>query len=406
MARATRLLLILGAACTLACAPPEATKIALQTLYFAPNQTTRSLEIRNPSDEALPLTRIRLDTTTADWGSFVITDERLPPSIPAGGSVELHLRADNKHFNDEHRRGKPPHYRSGRARLLFRAGGPRSVDLHFEPKAGDGLWILLTKLGIFAALAGSLAIIVRRRREPVPWLLLLLLALLPWGPALCPATFGQVTSESAVAQCAAGFEGTSLTLSAPTGGLLLLFALLLGSDLLRGTAALHTPRRAGDPRPEIRHLICDLSFAIAAAGALIASATLDLAMLVDHQRGLEWGVQAQPVAAIIALLALLLRSPPADRCSLDDLALASIYCLVFLAGWTLPGQSAAIAILPHGAFIALGILSGLAKIAALTLLIGFLRRRSTRRQEPGRLLQWLPLLAIAELLWQGFSLLA
>ncbi len=406
MAPATRLLFVLGTTCALACAPPEAPRVALQTLYFAPHQTTRSLEIRNPSDTPLSLTRVRLDTTTPDWGSFVITDERLPPSIPAGGSVELHLSADNKHFNVEHRRGKPPRYRNGRSRILFTTDGPRSVDLRFEPATGDGLWILLTKLGVFTALAASLAIIVRRRRQRVPWILLLLLALLPWGPALCPAALGQVIGEGAISQCAAGFAGTPLTLSAPSGGLLLLFALLLGGDLLRGAAALRNATQGPGPTPELRHLLSDLSFVIAVSGALIASATLDLATLVDLQGGFEWGVQSQPLAAILALLALILRSPPADH-SLEDLALASIYCLVFFAGWALPGQSAAITILPHGAFIALGILSGLAKITALTLLIGLLRRWSaTRLRDPGRLLQWLPLLAIAELLRQGLSLLS
>jgi len=388
-----------------ACAPAKAPRVALQTLYFAPHQTTRSLAIHNPSDEPLPLTRIRLDTTTPDWGSFVITDKQLPPSIPASGSVELHLSADNKHFNGEHRRGKPPHYRSGRSRLLFRADGPRSVDLRFEPAPGDGPWTLLTKLGIFTVLAATLAVIVRRRREQVPWILLLLLALLPWGPALCPAALGQVIGESALAQCAAGFEGTSLTLSAPVGGLLLLFALLLGSDLLRSAAALRRPTQGGAPGFDLRRLLCDLSLVIAASGALLASSSLDPAALVDHQITLGWGVQTRPFAALIALLALVLRSPLARHRSLDDLALVSVYSLVFLGAWVLPGQSAAIAVLPHGAFIALGVVSGLVKIAALTLLIGLLRQWSASRlRDPGHLLLWLPLLALGELLRQGFAL--
>lgn len=390
-----------------ACAPAKAPPVALQTLYFAPHQTTRSLTIRNPSDLALPLTRIRLDTTTPDWGSFVLTDKELPPSIPAGGSVELHLLTDNKHFNDEHRRGKQPRYRSGRSRLLFKADGPRSVDLRFEPAPGDGPWILLTKLGIFTALAAILAVIVRRRHAQLPWILLLLLALLPWGPALCPTALGQVIGESALAQCAAGFEGTSLTLSAPVGGLLLLFTLLLGNDLLRSAAALRKPTQGGDPGLGIRRLLCDLSLVIAASGVLIASSSLDPAALVAHQVTLGWGVQTRPFAAFIALLALILRSPVGIHRDLDDLALASVYSLVFLGAWALPGLSTASTILPHGAFIALGVISGLIKIATLSLLVGFLRRWSaTRLRDPGRLLPWLPLLALAELLRQGIGLFA
>lgn len=390
-------------ACSIA-GSQESPRIAPATLYFAPHQTTRTLSIHNPSDEALPLQKIRFDTATPDWGSFQLTDETLPREIPAGAAVELQISADSQHFVGERPHGAPPRYRQGQARLLFAANGDRSVDLRFEPAGGDGLWVLLTKLGIFAALVAGLALVERRRGllKTIPWLFLLVVATLPWGPALCFGSLGEPLSSSAVRQCAEGYGGTALTLSAPTGGLLLCFALLLLGDLTRCGATLRGAAPATDLRLSLRRLICDLAMLLALAPALIGSAALDPAALIEHQLASGWGILIRPLAALVAALALLQRPTSVRRIDPEELALASLYSLVFLGGWALPGLGAAIQSLPHGVFLALAILVGLAKIAGIVVLSRFLRRRTAERRQGAQSLHWWLLgLAAAALLIQA-----
>jgi len=394
----------------LACSAGESPVIAPTTLYFAPQQTTRSLSIHNPGAEAIPLRKIRFDTTTPDWGSFLLTDETLPREIPAGASVELQLSADSKHFAFERQHGAPPRYRQGQARLLFAANGARSVDLRFEPAVGDGPGVLLTKLGVFAVLVAGLALVGRRRRRrhqdllvTIPWLFLVVVATLPWGPPLCFGGLGEPLSASALSQCAEGYGGMALSLSAPTGGLLVCFALLLLGDLTRCSAALRGAAPATDLRLGLRRLLCDLALLLAIAPALIASASLDPAAQLDHQLASGWGLLSHPVAAILAAGALLQRPTSARQIDLEELALASLYSLVFLCGWALPGPGAVHA-LPHGLFIALAILCGLAKIAGIVALLRLLRRRTAeRRQAAGSPHLWLLGLAAAALLIQAIA---
>lgn len=399
-------LLVASLAGSLACSlgSQESPRIAPATLYFAPHQTTRTLSIHNSSDEALPLRKIRFDTATPDWGSFQLTDETLPREIPAGAAVELQISADSQHFIGERPHGAPPRYRQGQARLLLTANGDRSVDLRFEPAAGDGLWVLLTKLGIFAALVTGLALAARRRGllKTIPWLFLLVVATLPWGPALCFGSLGEPLSASALRQCAEGYGGTALALSAPTGGLLLCFALLLLGDLTRCGATLRGAAPTTDLRLGLRRLLCDLAMLLALAPALIGSASLDPSALIEHQLASGWGLQSRPVAALLASLALLQRPTSTRRIDPEELALASLYSLVFLGGWALPGPGAAIQSLPHGVFLALAILCSLAKTAGIVVLLRFLRRRTAERRQGAEPLHgWLLGLAAAALLIQA-----
>jgi len=388
-------------ASSLACSPGESPIIAPTTLYFAPHQTTRSLSIHNPGAEAIPLRKIRLDTATPDWGSFLLTDETLPREIPAGAGVELQISADSQHFVDERPHGAAPRYRRGQARLLFAANGARSVDLRFEPAAGDAPWVLLTKLGLFATLVAGLGLVGRRRGllGTIPWLFLLVVATLPWGPALCFGGLGEPLSASALGQCAEGYGGTPLSLSTPTGGLLLCFALLLLGDLTRCGATLRGAAPATELRLGLRRLLCDLAAILAIAPALIASASLDPAAQIEHQLASGWGLLSHPVAALLAAGALLQRPTSARRVDLEEFALASLYSLVFLGGWALPGPGAAIHALPHGLFIVLALFCGLAKIAGTIALLRRLRRRTAeRRQGADSLHLWLLGLAAAALL--------
>ncbi|MCA9659042.1 MAG: hypothetical protein KC486_11915, partial [Myxococcales bacterium] len=65
-------LVALGAALVLACAPPRDLFVSPETLVFTPAATERTLTLRNPGAEALPLAAIRLDSASPDWGSFVL----------------------------------------------------------------------------------------------------------------------------------------------------------------------------------------------------------------------------------------------------------------------------------------------------------------------------------------------
>jgi len=388
----------------LACAPAQTPSVAPQTLYFAPAHPSRTLTVGNPGGEALRLSRIRLDTTSPDWGSFVVTDESLPKSIPAGGSVQLHIHADRKHFARETVRGQPPRYRKGHARLVFDAQERHSVDLRFEPTPGDGATPLLAKLGIFAALAGLLGLLARRLRQRVPWLLLLVIALMPWGPALCWGELGSALSPSAIDQCGAGFDGTALAMAQPTGGVLLCLLLLLLSDLIGTSLAVRGPAPASELRRGLRRLLCDLTLVIAAAAALTTSGSFVPSTLVDLQISGGWGAQNQPVAALLALLAVTLRRASSRRFDLEDLALAPILALLFLGGWALPAPASASASLPHGLVIALEILSTIVKSAALLALVRWLRAKAPAQlRGPESRLIWLLLIATLELLRQGWQ---
>ncbi|MEZ4381655.1 MAG: hypothetical protein R3A79_09915 [Nannocystaceae bacterium] len=380
-----------------ACAPPRELALDPAPVVFTPAATERTLTIENRGAQPLALAAVRLDSATPDWGSFVLTDARLPATIPARGSVALHLSADTEHFVGERVYGQPPRYRQGHARLLFTADGPRSVDLRFEPEppgaaARDGI-----KLALFAAIVGGLARL-GRRRERAPWLLLSTILLLPWAAPLCFGALGADVGLAAQAQCAAGHGGVALTLASPPGGVAWILALVIVGALVDPLAALRGPAPATELRVAGRRALADLALLLGIAPALLASATLDLGDLVARQAVGGWQVLHHPVAAIVCLFAVALRDPRGGPRRDEDLALAALLAALFLGGWTLPVDPAALAGLSHAGLLEAGLLVHLAKIASLLGGVTLLRRRLlARRREPSRGLAPLVLLALLAL---------
>lgn len=373
----TRRLLGLGLAAGLAvgCAPDEPVRVTPSILYFDAAHPSRTLTLRNAGASEVALARVRLDTRTPDWGSFVLTDAALPRSVPAGGEVELHLRADTKHFVSEHAHGEPPHYRRGRSRLLLQADGARAIELRFEPPPTPGLALQLGRLGTLAA-ALALLVALRRRRPasaPVPWALLVAVAILPWGPPLCVDQVGARLGRAALEQCALGHGGAPLVLAPTELGVGLGLALLLLVDLARWGAAARDSAPASALRSGARSLLADLALLLAIAPALAGADVLAVDALALAQED-AWGVIRHPIAALLALAAAALRGSAASRVGADDLGIAALLTLVFFGGWT-PPPGLPFTALPHGLMLALGVVLTLGKSAAIALGIAALRRR-------------------------------
>ncbi|MFY0542292.1 hypothetical protein [Nannocystis pusilla] len=347
--------------------PPTGVRAEPGTLVFTPAAERLELRLVNHGAVPVPLTRIRFDTRTPDWGAFSIENREYPREIAAGGAVSLRLRVDRDHFD---RTGAS---RSGSARLLFAAGeAPQIVELRWEPPdlASD-----LRRTAIRTALALALVALawISTRRTRLNWTAWLpvvaVLALFPFGPGLCFDGVGSSLSAADVEQCAAGRGGASLSLIAVgEGWLVYLVALVLaGLGRLVDRAAL--ARRLASR---------DLALAAAFAGPLLAFGTLDPRRLVgSKQRGSSavlrspaWGIFVQPIAAAVALAVA--AAPPAGR--LERLAFAAAFVACFLGGG-LP--AAALAGSGHGLVLFIGAVVAAAKIAAVVWFVQRLHASAT-----------------------------
>ncbi|MCY1006890.1 hypothetical protein OV079_15270 [Nannocystis pusilla] len=277
---------VLFVALALGCgAPPTGVRPEPGTLVFTPAAERLELRLVNHGAAPVPLTRIRFDTRTPDWGAFSIENREYPREIAAGGAVSLRLRVDRDHFD---RAGAS---RSGSARLLFAAGeAPQIVELRWEPPdlASD-----LRRTAIRTALALALVALAwistrRTRLNWTTWLpVLAALALFPFGPGLCFDGVGSSLSAADVEQCAVGRGGASLSLIAVGEGWLVYLVALVFAGLGRLVDRAALARRLASR---------DLALAAAFAGPLLAFGTLDPRRLVGEQAaGLVGGAAIPPL---------------------------------------------------------------------------------------------------------------
>lgn len=348
------------------CGAPEAgVRAEPSALVFTPAAPRLELSLVNRSDATVPLSKIRFDPRSPDWGAFLIEDREHPREIVPGGAVSLHLRIDREHFT---RRGADY---AGHSRLLFVAGTTTQiVELHYRPPApATAVTVALVRSALLLGLVALTWALSRRRRGRAPltwttWLpAIVVFALLPLGPGLCPDALGQPLSSADVEQCAAGRGGVPLSLVAVGEGWLvyLVVLVLAGIGRLREGTALARRLAAGD-----------LALALAFSGPLLAFGTLDPRLLVGEQSaGLfgaaaippSWGLLVQPIAAAVALAVI--AGPP--RPLQGRLAFAAAFTVCFLGGHTLPGLAPAGA--AHGLVLAVGAGVFAAKTAAIVWLV-------------------------------------
>lgn len=339
-----------------------------RALVFTPAADRLELRLVNSAEAPVPLSRIRLDPRAPDWGAFMIEDRELPRAIPPGDAVTLHFRVDRKHFGRRGARDRSPPAveRPGHARLLFSAGEvAHVVELRYDPPdpAAD-LRRALARTALLLLLVGAGAAALWRARAGMPpwtrWLpALVVFALIPLGPGLCPAALGLPLSAADLEQCAAGRGGQPLALvTVGEGWLVYLVALVLAAlgHLVRSTPA------------AVKLAWRDLALAGAFAGPLLAFATFDPRELVLAQAaGLfgtplpGWGIFVQPIAAAVAL-AVVAGSP---RVGLERLAFAAAFTAFFLGGAALPGLGPT----THAVALLLGIAVFAVKLAAVAWLV-------------------------------------
>ncbi|WAS98212.1 NADH-quinone oxidoreductase subunit H [Nannocystis punicea] len=369
---ASRLLpgLALLALASLGCGPlPTGVRAEPGTLVFTPAAERLELRLVNHGDATVPLSRIRFDTRTPDWGAFSIDNREYPREIAAGGAVSLRLRVDRDHFT---RAGAS---RPGSARLLFAAGeAPQIVELRYEPPdLASDLRRTAIRTAVLLALVALAWISTRRTRSGwTTWLpVIAVVALFPFGPGLCLDALGRSLSPADVEQCAAGRGGVPLSLMAVGEGWLVYLVALVLAGLGRLTERAALARRLASR---------DLALAAAFAGPLLAFGTLDPRRLVGEQAaGLissaaippAWGIFVQPIAAAVALAVA--AAPPTAR--LERLAFAAAFVACFLGGGTLPTTSLAGA--GHGLVLFIGAVVVAAKIAAVVWCVQRLHKATT-----------------------------
>jgi NADH:ubiquinone oxidoreductase subunit H len=388
------------------CGGPDGLAAEPRELVFTPARTRLELRLYNHGDVPIALSRNRIDPRDRDWGAFTIVDRTLPREVAAGDAAVLHLVVDGDHFE---KRGQS---RAGQARLhLLVDGTPRSIDLKFTP--GDPAQSLrgaLLRFAILAAVAGLAWASARRTRRPLPawpaWLpALVILAVLPWGPGICPDALSQPLSAADVEQCADGRGGAPLVLL-PASEALLAYLIALAAAGLGRLA--HAVNGGSALAPAVRLASRDLALALAFAGPLLAFGTLSAATLIAEQQivllpGIpRWGILVQPLAAVAAIAVA--AAPIASKA--ERLGVAAAIALFFLGGHHLPLVSAGS--LPHAAILALAAASLAAKIAATYWLLGRLHGLPQGSRARARLLRveraGLPLAIIGVLVTSAYAL--
>lgn len=358
-----------------ACGDDPGLRVSPHALHFSPAHRELELHLAQPGDEAVSLSRIRVDHRDADWSAFTVVDPVLPKQIAAHGEVVLHLRVDLEHFA---RRPGQHEYRSGGAGLTLNVDGePTRIALHFadDSEPTPLPWIRLALLGLLAA-----ALIAVRRR--IAWTTslpaLTALAIAPLGAGLC-WDIGATLGPADLQQCADGRGGASLQMLAHADGLGLWLAVLLFTAA-RGISTSALGRKLG--------------LALAVLALTLPHGSLDPRALVEAQSGLRWGLWVQPFAAA-ALALVALAEVTADRSHaplagrVAALGLAAVFTTLCLGGPALPGFAAS---LPHAAAVGLGLLLWLLKAAGVTWLL-------LRVPLPPRTPTLVAALLLAHLLW-------
>lgn len=368
----------------LACAPAPGPHLDPSALDFSPQHSERALYVVNPGPEPVQLRDVRLDTQTPDWGSFVIQERSIPPVIPPGSEIALHLAAEPENFRDPSR-PRERHYRAGHSRLLFDIDGVQQrLPLNFTGAPEAGLPARLAALGALLLLLLALSAALRLRAIPPTFILAV--TLFPFADALCLDDLTAVRSARDLARCAEGYGGAAFQILHIDGALILWLAALLLAPLARLAAAPKSASPPAEVRLIRRQLATALTLILAATAALLGHGTLAPRALILAQHPPligplpGWGLLLQPLAAAAFLWAAASRRPPgqladsADR--LDDLALAALFVLLFAGGWQLPFSPPPR--LPHALDLLLQVGVSLSKIALVDLLQSRLRRHLSR----------------------------
>ncbi|MBK8265944.1 MAG: hypothetical protein IPK80_32025 [Nannocystis sp.] len=367
----------------LACAPAPGPHLDPSALDFSPQHSERTLYLVNPGPEPVQLRDVRLDTQTPDWGSFVIQERSIPPVIPPGAEIALHLAAEPENFRDPSR-PRERHYRAGHSRLLFDIDGAQQrLPLNFAGAPEAGLPARLAAL--VALLLLLLALSAALRLRAIPPTFILALALFPFADALCLDELTAARSARDLARCAEGYGGAAFQLLHIDGALILWLAALMLAPLARLAAAPQSASPPAEVRLIRRQITAALTLILAATAALLGHGTLAprALILAQHPPLMSalpgWGLLLQPLAAAAFLWAAASRRPPgqlADRADrLDDLALAALFVLLFAGGWQLPFAPPR---LPHAVDLLLQVGVSLSKIALVDLLQSRLRRHLSR----------------------------
>lgn len=355
-------------ALAIACSPQDEPILREpRVLRFSPAHPALTLRLTTPGDDAVALTRIRIDPQGPDWGAFTITDTALPRRVEVGEAAELHLRVDLGHFGDHHAQ------RPGEAVLTLQADKqPIRVRLQFvpDPPPDPATW---PRRLLLAALAGLAA--ARHRSDRSSWTTvvpaLVFLAAAPIGSGLCTDLLGDPETTADLLQCADGRGGFAVQLLAHPDAL----GLALAVTCLSGLFGPSTKTWRG--------------LALALFAALVALGSLDPQVAVHTQAGLRWGLWVQPLGAAALTIAALV------HIHRDPSRLGAIGLAALLTTLALGGPDLGLSGLPHAASVAAGLAAWLGKLA---LVAWGLRRLSASDRPPAWLARLVLPLAAAQIL--------
>lgn len=430
------------------CDAPPSIRVEPQVVRVTPADLDLRVDLVNDGPAPVAVSQLRIEGE--DWTAFAIQNERNPDAIPAAGRAPLTIRVTRRAFSTAGHDHGYASYRPGHAELAATVGDDAiRTPIEFEPapRLADQLWASLLSLLLLALGLGGAHAIRRglRRRlsrndearppetrpettadEPRGFgrtqlvasvvgmgLLAAAWATIPIGDAVCVDRLGGHAYGLDLAQCRRGSGGGPLTLAAVDGGLALWWAALaayMGAGLLGP---------AGERARVLRTGFGPLAvIALAAAGPCVVHGSLDPDAIVraqladDHSVAVwAWGAFSQPVAALLAILALARltalfpRDPAAPLSRLpismmgpDGLAAAAIVTL-FFGGWSVP----TVPPLGHAALIGLGAAAFAVKLGCVTFVAQALAARAGRSPLPGQppgttptpTLGWPVLLALA-----------
>jgi len=201
---------------------------------------------------------------------------------------------------------------------------------------------------------------------------LIVFAIVPWGPGVCPGRLGEVITDGELQACIASGAGARFQVVHLEVGLLFYFAiasLAVYGTTLAGWASYNKWSLLGGLRASSQMMSYEVTMGMAILGAFIVYGSLEPNALVEAQGSspLHWGIVLQPLGFILfftAAIAETKRTPfdlPEGEPELigyfveysgmrfgmfflaefmEVIFTAAIVSTVFLGGWQLPGLHA------------------------------------------------------------------
>jgi hypothetical protein len=373
---------------------------------LAPDHTQVAIEIHNVSGTIRPVGEFEL--VGEDWGTLRFVDDSLPRTVPANDSVVVRLEVSAASF-----RSKPNVYRSGQASLRFRSNQHEfEVPIEFVGTEARGSGAPPLGLSLVALALLGLAVLAKQLRTPSTATaslqqrlvvaaalaaLLLLVATIPFGNALCLDRAGIRVGAAELAQCRAGLGGYTLTMLPASPGVW--WWLIAPALVTFATASLRARADAAVIGLLVMRTlglaIVLASFATALAPASATTGDYVLAQLRSTQLfGLDlpaWGLLALPLAcaAMVALVVPARASGEPMLAALERferLLWAALIATLFFGGWSIPGVSGrAVPWLSHAGLLALELAMFALKVALIDL--GLARLGKHIDQSPAALLR-------------------